>query len=104
MSDIRLHVGRRRPLCCRKRPSGNVAPTMTRRLSGILAAGALAVLAGPTARAELDALGTAFVTGGATSNPLLAPDALSPSWDEFTTVRAGLRGRDVGPRTEQVLS
>lgn len=77
---------------------------MTRRLSGILAAGALAVLAGRPARAELDALGTAFVTGGATSNPLLAPAAAAPSWDEFTTVRATLRGRALGPRTEQLLS
>ena len=77
---------------------------MNRRLFGILAAGALAVLAGPTARAELNAVGTAFVTGGATSNPLLAPDTLAPSWDAFTTVRASLRGRDVGPRTEQLLS
>lgn len=77
---------------------------MTSRLSGILAAGALAVLAGGTARAELDLLGTAFLTGGATSNPLLAPDALAPSWDEFTTIRGTLRGRYLGPQTEQSLS
>jgi hypothetical protein len=79
---------------------------MTTRLSGILAAGALAVLAGGrTAHAELDGLATAFVTGGATSNPLLAPDTLAPAtWDEFTTVRASVRGRYLGPRTEQLLS
>lgn len=74
------------------------------RTAGILAAAALAVLAAGTARAAVDAVAAAYVTAGATSNPLLLPDTVPVNWDEFTTVRASLRGKYTGQRAEHLLS
>jgi YD repeat-containing protein len=74
------------------------------RLAATLAAGAFALLAAAPARAQLDAAAVAQVTGGATTNPLLAvDDSPAVGFDEFTIVRAGLRARYVGPRAEQRL-
>jgi hypothetical protein len=78
------------------------------RTARILAVGALAGLVTGletgSARGELVGEAVATVTAGATDNPLLVQDGVAKSADEFTTIRASLRGHDLGARAEQLLS
>jgi hypothetical protein len=76
-----------------------------KKTAGVVGAAAFALLAGPAARAEVGAQAIANVTGGATNNPLLAPDG-GPALglDEFTAVRASLQGQLRGRLVDQILA
>jgi hypothetical protein len=72
---------------------------------GVVGAAALALLAGPAARAEVAAQAVANLTGGATNNPLLAQEGSAGiGLDEFTIVRASLQGQLLGRRVNQLLA
>jgi len=76
-----------------------------KKTAAVVGGAALALLAARAARAELAAQAVANVTGGATNNPLLAPEGtVSPGLDEFTTVRATAQGLYRGRLVNQLLA
>lgn len=74
-------------------------------MAATLAVGAFALLAAGLAHADVTGAVGANLAGGADTNPLAAQDG-NPAigLDEFTVVRANLRGRYLGPRTDHLLS
>ncbi len=75
------------------------------KTAAVVGGAALALLAGRAAHSEVVAQAVANVTGGATNNPLLAPDGSAGiGLDEFTTVRATALGQYRGRLLTQLLA